>query len=291
MTHGLRPLHNPGAPVALRFGELELLAFSISGVSSYVIAPAFDACFDLGHCAVEAARLGNVWLTHVHQDHALGVFRHHSLRMMFGASPARVFVPVESVDALRDTFVSLARLEQRSVDEPLPEIIGVRAGDEIRVSSKQSVRVFDVIHRIASRGYTVIETRRTLRAEYRNATREERGAARARGEHVSDAVQVAAFTYIGDSTIETLTREPHVGQSEVLFLEATHIRPTPRETSAKWGHTHLDEIVELMERQPEMFAARHIVLKHFSTRYRRSEIRAAMARIPSTIRERVTVLI
>ncbi len=64
-------LHNPGRPIALRLGSLEVEAFSISGLSTFVLVPSFDACFDLGHCSVEASHLRNVLLSHVHQDHAL----------------------------------------------------------------------------------------------------------------------------------------------------------------------------------------------------------------------------
>ncbi|HEU4538905.1 MAG TPA: hypothetical protein VFS00_32520, partial [Polyangiaceae bacterium] len=89
-------LHNPGAPIELHLSGLRLIAFSISGVASYVLAPAFDACFDLGHCALEAVKLRHVFLTHVHQDHSGGVHRHLSLRRMFGTRPSRVFAPAES---------------------------------------------------------------------------------------------------------------------------------------------------------------------------------------------------
>src|SRR5262245_54996933 len=57
-------LHNPGRPVSLRLGGLDVEAFSISGLSTYVLVPSFDACFDLGHCSVEASHLRHVLLSH-----------------------------------------------------------------------------------------------------------------------------------------------------------------------------------------------------------------------------------
>ncbi|MEI8254219.1 MAG: MBL fold metallo-hydrolase [Deltaproteobacteria bacterium] len=287
----LRSLHNPGAPAALRFGDLELLAFSISGVSSYVLAPAYGACFDLGHCPVEAARLQHVFLTHVHQDHALGVFRHHALRAMFGTRPARVYAPAESVPALREAFEAFMRLEQRPDGGSLPELVPVRPGDDIPLSSRRVVRAFDVEHRIASRGYTVLETRRELLPAWAHATPEARHDARERGETIHATERVATLTYIGDHTLDALEQHPEIGASEVLFLEATHLPGTARGVSARWGHTHLEDLVDLMRRAPDTFASRHIVLKHFSTRYQRSEIRAALERIPEGIRERVTMLV
>lgn len=287
-----RALHNPGVPIALRFGELEILAFAISGLASYVMVPRFNACFDLGHCAFEAASLDHVFLSHVHQDHSLGVFRHHALRTMFGNAPAKVYVPIESLDALRDTFLALARLEERSHDEAAcPQLVGVRAGDRIRLDSKREVLVFDAVHRIASRAYAVIETRREYLPEWANATRDERRDARVRGIEIATSHTANALTYVGDSTLATLEAHPEVGESEVLFIEATHFAPSPHASSAKWGHTHLDELIALMKRSPATFASQHIVLKHFSTRYHSRQIRAALEAIPDGIRERVVALI
>ena len=64
-------------------------------------------------------------------------------------------------------------------------------------------------------------------------------AAHERGEALYDAHDVNMLTYVGDSTLETLERHPEVGESEVLFLEATHLPGTSPELSAKYGHTYL----------------------------------------------------
>ena len=284
-------LHNPGHPVALRLGALELEAFSISGLATYVLVPAFEACFDLGHCSVEASRVRNVLLSHVHQDHALGVVRHLALRAMTGARPSRIYVPAESRDALLEVLRAHERLEQRAPAELDLLVHGVAAGEQFQLSSRYAVRAFDVVHRIASRGYTVIETRRKLKGEFLGLPGEAIGAARARGEELYEYREVNLLTYIGDSTIETLTRHPEVGQSEVLFLEATHLPGTSREVSARYGHTHLEELAELAVRRPEALASRYVVLKHFSMKYEEAEIRAALAVLPADLRERVTLLV
>lgn len=284
-------LHNPGRPIPLLLGGLAIEAFSISGLATYVLVPAFDACFDLGHCSVEASRLRNVFLSHVHQDHALGVVRHLSLRAMTGARPSRIYVPAESRAALVEVLQAHERLEQREPAELAPIVYGVAPGEVLRLSARYAVRAFDVVHRIASRGYTVIETRRKLKPEFLGLPGEAIGAARGRGEELYDYREVNLFTYIGDSTIETLERHPEVGASEILFLEATHLPGTSPEVSARYGHTHLDELVELAARRPEVLASRYIVLKHFSMKYEQADIRAALAVLPPELRERVTLLL
>ncbi len=284
-------LHNPGRPVALRLGALEMEAFSISGLATYVQVPAFDACFDLGHCSVEASHLRHVLLSHVHQDHALGVVRHLSLRAMTSASPSRIFVPSESRDALLDVLRAQERLERKHPADLDVIVRGVAPGDTFALSPHRRVRAFDVVHRIPSRGYTVLETRRKLKPAFLGLPGPAIREAHARGEALYDHREVNVLTYIGDSTLETLERHPEVGESEVLFLEATHLPGTSPAVSAKYGHTHLEELAELFRRRPATLASRFVVLKHFSMKYGEADIRAALDALPEGLRERVTLLI
>ncbi len=284
-------LHNPGRPIALRFGALEMEAFSISGLASYVAVPAFDACFDLGHCSIQASQLRNVLLTHVHQDHSLGVIRHLALRRMTGQKPPRIYLPIESRAGLIDVLRAYERLEEKEPADLESIVRGVAAGETFTLAKGRRVRAFDVKHRIVSRGYTVIEDSRKLKEAYRDLPGEAIREARERGEELYDHRDVNRFTYVGDSTLETLEQHPEVGESEVLFLEATHLPGTSPEVSAKYGHTHLDELADLYARRPEALASPHVVLKHFSMKYEAKQIRAALETLPAGLRERVTLLI
>jgi ribonuclease BN (tRNA processing enzyme) len=284
-------LHNPGRPIALRFGALEMRAFSISGLASYVTVPAFDACFDLGHCSLFASQLRNVLLTHAHQDHSLGVIRHIALRRMTGQKPPRIYLPMESRARLLDVLRAYERLEEKEPADLEAIVHGVVAGETFNLAPHRKVRVFDVHHRIASRGYTVIEDSRKLKATYQGLPGEAIRDAHARGEELYDHRDVHRLTYVGDSTVATLEEHPELGESEVLFLEATHLPGTSPEISAKYGHTHLNEIAALYARRPEALASPHVVLKHFSMRYDAAQIRAALRTLPAGLRERVTLLI
>lgn len=286
-----RPLHNPGLPIRLSLAGLELEAFSISGLATYVLVPAFDACFDLGHCGLEASRLDHVFLSHVHQDHCAGVQRHLSLRAMTGARPPRVYCPAESAEPLRDLLRAWARLEEKAPPDLDAIVVPLRPGDRVELGRRFSVEVFDVTHRIASRGFTVIEHQRELLPAWRGRTGEEIGAAVRRGETVNAAVDRRRFTYIGDSTVETLERSPGVSDCDVLFMEATHLPGTEVAAARKYGHTHLDELARLHARLPEALAARHIVIKHFSIKYHEGDVARALASLPDELRARVTMLV
>lgn len=283
-------LHNPGLPITMRCGELEFTAFSISGLASYVMVPSLRAVFDLGHCAVEAIGLDRVFLSHVHQDHCAGVPRHLWLREMHGLPAPTVYCPVKSVEGLRALLDAFSAMEERPFGDPAT-VHGVSDGDVISLGKRKSIRVFDVCHRLASVGYTVTSQRRVLTAPWVGAPAAELHAALARGEKIHTQTEVDLLTYIGDSTIETLRRHPRVGNSRVLFLEATHLPGTSLSKAHEYGHTHLDELVALWREAPETLASPHIVLKHFSMRYTAGEIREAIASLPTGLRERVVAVI
>jgi ribonuclease Z len=286
-----RALHDPERSVRLRLGSLELEGFSISGLSTWISVPAFDAVFDLGHCTVHASHTRNVLLSHVHQDHSLGVIRHLALREMTGARASRIFVPRESRDDLVEVLAAFRRMERREPIDLHAIVHGVAAGDRFALSSRIEVRAFDVTHRIASRGFTVVERRRRLLPAFVGLPGEAIGEARRRGESVDESFEVEPFTYVGDSTIATLEANPEIGRSEVLVLEATHLPGTARAVSEKYGHTHLEELADLHRRRPEILASPHVVIKHFSMKYGPEEILASAAILPEDLRARVTFLV
>src|SRR5262249_29882229 len=156
---------------------------------TYVLVPAFDACFDLGHCAVEAARLRHVFLSHVHQDHCAGVHRHVSLRQMYGNRPSRVYLPRESTEPMVAWLRAWERLQEREPEDLAGVVFGLAPGERVRLSRRYTVEAFDVVHRIASRGYTVLESRTKLKPAYAGLSGPELGAARARGEAVADVTE------------------------------------------------------------------------------------------------------
>jgi ribonuclease Z len=198
---------------------------------------------------------------------------------------------MESRAALLDVLRAFERMEEKEPADLESIVRGVAAGETFALSPNRKVRVFDVVHRITSRGYTVIEDSRKLKAIYRDLPGEAIRDARERGEEIHDHREINRLTYVGDSTIETLENHPEIGESEILFLEATHLPGTSPEVSAKYGHTHLDELAALFARRPEALASPHIVLKHFSMKYDASQIRAALETLPAGLRERVTLLI
>ena len=95
--------------------------------------------------------------------------------------------------------------------------------------------------------------------------------------------------YCGDTAPGGLDNYAPVYQSRVLITEMTFFRPDHRkEKIHKFGHTHLDDIIE----RAEKFENELIILAHFSTRYQENQVRREVQkRLPESLRERVELWI
>jgi len=72
------------------------------------------------------------------------------------------------------------------------------------------------------------------------------------------------LAYLGDSSPEGLDSCPAMYEARVLITEVTFVAPSHRKDKIhKYGHIHLDDIVERRER----FKNDLIIASHFSTRY------------------------
>ncbi len=73
----------------------------------------------------------------------------------------------------------------------------------------------------------------------------------------------------------------------LLCAGSTSDAVTPADARA-WGHTHLDELIA----QADAFQNEAVLLIHFSARYRRADILAALAaKLPPSLAGRVTPLL
>jgi ribonuclease Z len=291
-------MHNALDQITLRCGPLTLMGFSISGLATYVQVPELDVCFDMGECPLSAVPVRHVLLTHAHGDHARCLLRHRALRGMLGIPGDPVyFLPATITDA----FVAVARADAAfegvaDADFIAPPLVPLSATSPLQPLPHRKntfVRAFDVDHRgVPSLGYTLIERRKKLRAEYADRPGAEIGALRKQGIDVSFDVDIPLITFIGDCVATTLRVEDHIWRSQVLVIEATYVDPADRSMAAAKGHTHIDELGEILAERGPSVLPDHIVLKHFSMKVTHAEVVQAIERaIPAFARDRVRVLL
>jgi len=284
--------HNPGKPITLNFEQETVTAFSISALSTYVLVPELNCAFDMGDCLLEAVPLERVFISHAHGDHTRCVLRHESLRRLMGMEPASYYVPHQILDGFKALAQAWRLLENVRDRHPLPRFEPLRPGDVVWLHRQLAAKAFPVTHTLPSLGYTLYDVRKKLKAEYQGRSGPELAHLRKQGVKFEDEVWVPRLTFIGDSTIETLYREQHVGQSRILFLEVTYLLEDDQELARARGHTHLEDVVRFLADCRDVLQNPHIVLKHFSMRYDRGLILHTLkTRLPAEFLERCHILI
>ncbi|MDH4248606.1 MAG: MBL fold metallo-hydrolase [Deltaproteobacteria bacterium] len=285
--------HNPGYPITLTLGQETLTAFSISALSTYVLAPELNVAFDMGDCPLDAVPIERVFLSHAHGDHARCLLRHVSLRRLMGMAPAEYFVPEQTLEGFEALAEAWGKLENsRGKPGRMPALKVLKPGEVLWLNRQLAAKSFPVTHTLPSLGYTLFDVRKKLRPEFQGRTGPELADLRRQGVEFEEESWLPRLTYIGDSTIETLYRERHVGQSRVLLLELTFLMEDERELARQRGHTHLDDLLAFLKECPEVLVNEHIVLKHFSMRYTRKMILSVLSeRLPKAFLERVHILV
>ncbi|MDH4120292.1 MAG: MBL fold metallo-hydrolase [Deltaproteobacteria bacterium] len=284
---------NPCLPITMQLGQEDITAFSISALASYVLLPQLGVAFDMGECPLEAVPLDKVFLSHAHGDHARCLLRHESLRRLMGMEPAEYFIPDDThqgFQALADAWRQLERVRPKNFNPP--RFVPLKPGETRWLHRQLAVKTFAVDHSLPSLGYTLYDVRKKLKDEFAGRPGHELAQLRKEGTVFEEEIWLPRLTYIGDSTIDTLYRETHVGLSKVLFLEVTFLMDDERDTARARGHTHLLDLLEFLRERPGVLQNEHIVLKHFSMRYDRKFIlRTLKSRLPPEFLERVTILL
>jgi ribonuclease Z len=285
--------HNPGLPITLKFPQETVLAFSISALSTYALVPELNCAFDMGDCLLDAVPIEHVFVTHAHGDHVRCLFRHESLRRLMGMEPATYYVPAPNLTGFQGLARAWQSLEEgRAPRHDLPRLQGLEAGETVWLHRQLAARTFPVRHSVPALGYTLFDVRKKLKAEFQDRPGPELARLRKEGVAFEEELWVPRLTFVGDSTIETLYREPHVGESRILFMEVTFLLEGEQELARRRGHTHVDELARFLRERPGVLRNEHIVLTHFSMRYDRNTIQSTLrAKLPAEFMERVRILI
>ncbi len=267
---------------SLVFKGLTIEGYSRAAVQSYWRIPELKLGFDLGASPWSFMGTQTFFVTHPHLDHLAAVPVYVARRRMMKMDPPTIYLPEESVDNVRRLLTAWQRLDRGRM---VCELIGVKPGDEIQLSREHVVTAFPTKHTVPSVGYVVWDRRKKLRPELQGLSGDEIRDRRLAGEEVTHEVRVPIVCYVGDSAPAGLDACPAVYEAQVLITEMTFFRPEHRkEKIHKFGHTHLDDIIERADR----FKNELIILTHFSTRYQDKQIQAAVEqRLPAVLRERV----
>jgi len=286
-------LHRPSFPIPLSCAGLEMEGFSIGGLATYLMVPEWRAVFDIGECPIEAVRMNNVFLTHSHGDHARGLLRHFSLRRMLNMPRAEYHVPDFLEAPLRNLARAWCELEgHHGRDEYIPDFRPLPRRGTIDLNRQLRVSTFPVDHRVRSLGFTVHDVRKKLKPEFAGTVGHELGRMKRDGIEIEVETVHPRLTFIGDSTLRTLEREPACMEADVFVIETTFIMDDDLDMARPKGHLHLFELFDFLAANPELAKFEHLVLKHFSMKYTRHQIETAVRkRVPDFLREKTLLLL
>lgn len=280
---------SPDPTVTLALGGLALEGYSRAGTETWFRVHPPGLAFDVGRGALPVAGARDLFITHGHLDHALGVPFVLSQRSLHAGLETRVFAPAAIVEPLTDFIAAAERLEGARYRF---ELHGLTPGERVAVGRGLWVEAFANHHVVPSLGYHLVRQRRRLRRELTGCAGDEIKALRAAGQPVDEEVEERWLSYCGDTSNLVFERSPEVFDSRVLLLECTFLAAEHQPRGTRYGHLHVSDLVGVADR----FANEDLVLHHLSRRHRPAELAAAAAglfadRAPGVPRPRVHLLV
>ena len=247
--------------------NLTIEGFSRAAVQTYWRIPELKIGFDLGAQPWSFMGTSSWFVSHTHIDHVIALPMYVARRRMMKMDPPTIYLPELAVEPIRRILRQVSRLDRGRLPCTL---VATRPGDEIELSRELVVTVSATKHTVPSLGFVVWERRRKLKPEYLELTGEQIRDLRLGGTEVTNELRIPRLAYLGDSAPQGLDDCPAMYEADVLIMEMTFVAPSHRkEKIHKFGHTHLDDLVERRQR----FSNELIITAHFSTRYQSRQIR------------------
>jgi ribonuclease Z len=280
-TAAVKPVDN--APIlSVHHAGLTIEGYSRAAVQTYWRIAELKLGFDLGAQPWDFMGTPTWFVTHTHLDHVAALPVYVARRRMMRMEPPVLYVPQEALEDVRRLLLVFQRLDRGRM---VCQLNGLKAGDEVSLSRENVVTTFATTHTIPSLGYVVWDRRNKLKEEYQGLAGEQIRDLRLSGVAVTREVRVPLVAYTGDTSPAGLDAYPPIFDAKILITELSFIRPNHRrEKIHKFGHMHLDDLVERADR----FRNEVIILAHFSTRYHPQEVHRYLdAKLPPNLRERV----
>jgi len=273
-------------PVAdtLRLPGITLQGVACAGIKTCLMVPELKLMFDVAPSVAGQQKFNRVLVSHGHHDHLAGLPYACSQRSLGRRAPLEVHAPEELVPPMERIFEAWREILAHELPVALH---GHAPGDTVPLSRTMTARCVRSVHRIPSLCWVVNQTVSSLDPKFAGLPGEVLAAKRKAGETIRVSRTADTLAVTGDTQIELIDREPWLWDVDVLVHEVTGWGDKQSVDKVRgWGHTHVDEIIERVER----FTGKALVLVHRSARHSRSMAQRVVAeRFPASVRDRVHV--
>lgn len=271
-------------PVELRFGDLRIEGWSRAGDDNWFRVHPPGLALDVGRGALQLAGAQDVFLSHGHLDHAMGLPYVLSQRSLHRLVHTRVFCPAEIAGAVGDFIAAAERMERAKYRY---DLVPLAPGDRVSVGRGLTVEAFATDHVVPSLGYHLWHRRRRLAPAFAGLPPAELISLRERGVDTAEVVEDLWLSYCGDTGPRIFELEPRLFRSRVLMVECTFLGEEHRDKGERFKHLHLGDIV----RWQDELRNEAIVLHHLSRRFRVADLRAEVERRAPELAPRIHILV
>jgi len=238
---------------------------------------------DIGRCPDLLVSMDHVFITHTHLDHSAGIAFYAGQRRLQQLDAGTIYVPAEVAGDVRELLVVQGRLTGAEILNAV-RIVGLSAGDEVRFGRNHLVRAHAASHRVAARGYELVEVRHHLRADLGGLDGDAIAKLKREGVPIDETYYRSLLFYTGDTDRALLETCPALFQAEVLLIECSFLSDGHQDRAVKYRHIHIDDIADFADR----FENELIVLTHFSRRYDNEDVRREVRRrLPRALHDRI----
>ena len=185
---------------------------------------------------------------------------------------------------MRDIIDAWSRLDGNKVPGKL---VGVKPGDEYQIKPNLFARVFPTKHSKGSVGYSVIEKRKKLKAEYIGLTSPQIVELKKQGVEIDYPLEIPIVTYLGDTQYVDFSQLKYIAESKILIAECTFYEGEHSGRAEAGKHMHIDEFAILLDKMNN----EHIIITHITQRTPMRKIRKILKdALPKDKYDRITLL-
>lgn len=250
----------------LSFGDLRIEGESRAGEATWIRVHPPGLAFDVGRGSMRLEGAGDLFLSHGHLDHSLGLPYVLSLRTLHHSRDTRVYCPSGTRAALERLIRAAEELEGTGYRYEMRDL---QPGSRIQVGKSLYVEAFATEHVLPSLGYHLLREKRRLKDEFQGSPGEVLADLRAQGVEIERSELEIWLTYCGDTGPGVFDLEPRVLASPVLLVECTFFSAESRDNARRFGHMHLGDLIA----RADAFANQHLVLHHTTRRHNCDDLR------------------